>query len=366
MQIAGYSFSDALNALLPAIARADWLALYLIWGTVVFAAIVTFWQIRKEPGGLRAFLRHCLPPGVLTHKSARADLLFWLSRRIFMPLLVVPLGLSTITAGYAAYSLLSLIFGPVAHTGPASTLTLCAFTLSMVIAYDLSYYVYHYLCHTVPMLWELHKVHHSAQVMVGVTKDRVHPLDEVLNRWWNGLIPGVTYGIWLFFALDPIELTVFGVSAYTIRNLLMMDVVRHTHLEMSYGKWLNKIFLCPYWHQLHHSIEPRHYNRNYGLLLSVWDELFGTIAVPEPGEHFTFGLANGEHDEYQSLTRLHVVPVVKIWGLASDWMRRHVPLGHAGGSPDGTLQKLSAEGDFAMASTADVAAGGKHPGLESR
>ena len=163
-----------------------------------------------------------------------------------MPLFVAPLALSTVTAGYASYSLLTLIFGPATHAGPASTLILCAFTLSMVIAYDLSYYVYHYLCHTVPMLWELHKVHHSAQVMVGITKDRVHPLDEVLNRWWNALIPGFTYGIWLFFAVDPVELTVFGVGAYTIRNLLMMDVVRHTHLEMSYGKWLNRVFLCPY------------------------------------------------------------------------------------------------------------------------
>jgi sterol desaturase/sphingolipid hydroxylase (fatty acid hydroxylase superfamily) len=338
MQIAKFSFSDVLGAFWSPDTHTDRLALYLVWGTVAFAAFVTFWQTQKAEGGFRSFLRHCLPPGILTHKSARADVLFWLSRRIFMPLLVVPLGLSTVTAGYASHSLLALIFGPAAHTGPASTLILFAFTVSMVIAYDLSYYIYHYLCHTVPMLWELHKVHHSAQVMVGVTKDRVHPIDEILNRWWNGLIPGVTYGIWLFFAVDPVELTVSGVSAYTIRNLLMMDVVRHTHLEMSYGKWLNRIFLCPYWHQLHHSIEPRHYNRNYGLLLSVWDELFSTLAIPEPGEHFIFGLANNEHDEYQSLTRLHVIPVVKVWGLARTWTHRHLALGRSALTREGKVR----------------------------
>jgi sterol desaturase/sphingolipid hydroxylase (fatty acid hydroxylase superfamily) len=43
---------------------------------------------------------------------------------------------------------------------------------------------------------------------------------------------------------------------------------------MSYGKWLNRVFLCPYWNQLHRSIDRRHYNRNYGLMLLVWDELF--------------------------------------------------------------------------------------------
>jgi sterol desaturase/sphingolipid hydroxylase (fatty acid hydroxylase superfamily) len=148
--------------------------------------------------------------------------------------------------------------------------------------------------------------------MVGVTKDRVHPLDEILNRWWNGLIPGLTYGVWLFFAVDPVELTVFGLSAYFIRSLLMMDVVRHTHLKLSYGKWLNCILLCPHYHQLHHSIDPAHYNRNYGLLLSVWDRLFGTLSVPQPDESFVFGLANQEHDAYQSLLRLHLVPLRRI------------------------------------------------------
>ena len=326
MHIAGFTIADMMAPARLALSGPDRIALYLVWTTIVFAAFFTYWQSPRAPGGIRGFFRHCIPPGILTNPSARADFLFWLSRRLFMPLLVIPLGLSTATAGYAAYTLLALIFGPATHAGPASTPTLVAFTVSMVVAYDFSYYLYHRLCHTVPVLWELHKVHHSARVMVGVTKDRVHPLDELLNRWWNGLIPGFTYGIWLFFAVDPVELTVFGISAYLIRDLLMMDVVRHTHMEMSYGPWLNRIFLCPYYHQLHHSVEPRHYNRNYGLLLSVWDRLFGTLTVPEPNQHFTFGLSNNEHAEYQSLTRLHVLPLIKIYRLGRGWVRRHLAL----------------------------------------
>ena len=326
MHIAGFTISDMMTPARFALSGPDQIALYLVWTTIIFAAFFTYWQSSWSPGGIRGFFRHCIPPGILTNPSARADFLFWLSRRLFMPLLVIPLGLSTATAGYAAYTLLALIFGPATHAGPASTPTLVAFTVSMVVAYDFSYYLYHRLCHTVPVLWELHKVHHSARVMVGVTKDRVHPLDELLNRWWNGLIPGFTYGIWLFFAVDPVELTVFGISAYLIRDLLMMDVVRHTHMEMSYGPWLNRIFLCPYYHQLHHSVEPRHYNRNYGLLLSVWDRLFGTLTVPEPNQHFTFGLSNNEHAEYQSLTRLHVLPLIKIYRLGRGWVRRHLAL----------------------------------------
>src|SRR4051812_6792504 len=83
------------------------------------------------------------------------------------------------------------------------------------------------------------------------------------------MIPGLTYGVWLFFALDPVEVTVFGLSAYTIRGLLMMDVVRHTHLGMSYGRWLNQVFLCPHYHQLHHSVDPRHYRATCKITLTA-------------------------------------------------------------------------------------------------
>jgi sterol desaturase/sphingolipid hydroxylase (fatty acid hydroxylase superfamily) len=334
MTIAGFSSSDFLASLQTSAFDHDWTALLLIGGTIAFAAVLTYRQTQEAEPGLRGFFRHCLPPGTLTHPSARADFLFWLSRRIFIPLFVLPLAISTVTAGYTAYHVLTLAFGPATHAGPASSTMLCVFTLTMLLAYDLSYYTYHYTAHHVPLIWELHKVHHSAQVMVGVTKDRVHPLEELLNRWWDGMIPGLTYGIWLFFALDPVEVTVFGLSAYFLRSVLMMDVVRHTHLRMSYGPWLNTLFLCPHYHQLHHSVDPRDYNKNFGLLLSVWDRMFGTLAVPAPGQHFTFGLSNNEHAEYQSLLRLHVVPIRKIHAMVSGWIRRQVDAAHGGARPD--------------------------------
>jgi sterol desaturase/sphingolipid hydroxylase (fatty acid hydroxylase superfamily) len=290
------------------------IAILLLWATVLFAGVVTY--IRANPGhwSFRDFIRHFLPAGTFRHPSARADFLFWLSRRIFMPLLVAPLVISTVAAGQFAYWLLSTIIGPPSHTvGPAGPAMLVAFTATMLLAYDLSYYLYHRMQHQIPILWELHKVHHSAQVMIGVTKDRVHPIDEIMNRWWDGLIPGLCYGIWLFFALDPVEVTVFGLNVYLLRNIiLMMDFVRHTHLKLSYGRPLDAILLSPHYHQLHHSIAEKHWDKNFGLGLSIWDRLFGTLVVPEPDEDFVFGLTENEHDEYQSLYKLHVVPLKKI------------------------------------------------------
>jgi sterol desaturase/sphingolipid hydroxylase (fatty acid hydroxylase superfamily) len=98
-----------------------------------------------------------------------------------------------------------------------------------------------------------------------------------------------------------------------MRNvLLMMDFVRHTHFKLSYGRWLNAVLLCPHYHQLHHSVARKHWDKNFGLTLSIWDRVFGTLVIPEPGEDFEFGLMHNEADEYQSLYRLHVLPLKKI------------------------------------------------------
>jgi sterol desaturase/sphingolipid hydroxylase (fatty acid hydroxylase superfamily) len=293
---------------------ANGIAILLLWASVLVAGVVTY--IHANPGtwSARHFLRHMFPPTILRSESARADFLFWLSRRVFMPLFVIPLAISTVMAGHFAYWVLTLIFGAPSHPPhPAGPVLLVAFTVSMLVAYDLSYYIYHRLQHAVPILWELHKVHHSADVMVGVTAVRVHPLDELMNRWWDGLIPGLCYGIWLFFALNPVEVTVFGLNVYMLRNtIVMMDFVRHTHLKLRFGKYLDYVLISPHYHQLHHSVARKHWDKNFGLALGIWDRIFGTMVEPEPGEDFVFGLMGDESREYQSLYRLHVVPLQKI------------------------------------------------------
>lgn len=295
---------------------ANGAAMLLLWATILLAGIVTYIRTNPETWSVRDFVRHLFPSIIFHSPSARADFLFWLSRRIFMPLLVLPLAISTVAAGKFAFWVLTLVFGMPAHReANAGPWILVAFTITMLLAYDLSYYLYHRLQHKVPILWELHKVHHSAEVMIGVTRDRVHPLDEIMNRWWDGLIPGLCYGIWLFFVLDPVEVTVFGLNVYMLRNtILMMDFVRHTHLKFSFGKHLDAVLLSPHYHQLHHSVAEKHWDKNFGLGLSVWDRMFGTLVAPEPDEDFVFGLQHNEAAEYQSLYRLHVVPLKKMAG----------------------------------------------------
>src|SRR3984885_8998910 len=93
--------------------------LAIFWSIFAFAAVFTYFQMPR-PRSIRGLFGHVLPQATLRHPSARADFLFWLSRRIFMPLLVLPTVFSTVAAGHVAYSLLASVLGPPAHAAGAA------------------------------------------------------------------------------------------------------------------------------------------------------------------------------------------------------------------------------------------------------
>jgi sterol desaturase/sphingolipid hydroxylase (fatty acid hydroxylase superfamily) len=293
----------------------------LLLATALGSALYVYWKT-VERKTLREFFEFLVPHDIITHPSAKADFLFWVTKRAVTPFLMFPAGAVFVGAmGYATHQALGGAFGINAPLlGEPGALTIVVFTITMLLAYDISYYTYHWAQHKFPFLWELHKVHHSAEVMVGITKDRVHPVDELMNRAWDGVIAGFFFGLWTLISLNPVEATIFGINVYVIRNILMMDFVRHTHLKISFGP-LNSIVLCPHYHQLHHSADPKHYDKNFGLLFSFWDRWFGTLAVPEKDESFTYGLMEREGREYRSLWGLWILPLQKMGGHILRWLR---------------------------------------------
>lgn len=314
--------------LVNAVTGENGITLLILFATAFISALVAYWRT-VEDKSFADFFSFALPKEVILHPSARADLLFYITKRLLMPLLLIPAGIVFVAlVGLGTNQLISFVFqihGPLLQ-GPTPWWELVLFTISMLIAYDISYYLYHVAQHKIPFLWELHKVHHSAEVLVGITKDRVHPLDDLMNRAWDGVIPGICFGVWSVIALDPVELTVFGINVYAMRNLLMMDFVRHTHYKISFGP-LDNYILSPHWHQLHHSADPRHYDKNFGLLLSVWDRMFGTAFVPDPNEEMKFGLLDRDKDDYQSLFGLYLLPLKKMGEHIARWLgRRPAPV----------------------------------------
>ena len=65
-------------------------------------------------------------------------------------------------------------------------------------------------------------------------------------------------------------------------DIVAITWIRHWHTRMYHSNirtnlgWLRYIFVTPQSHRVHHSIEPRHHDTNFGLTFSLWDQLFGT------------------------------------------------------------------------------------------
>src|SRR6185503_10340022 len=184
-----------------------------------------------------------------------------------------------------------------------------AYTIFFFVAYDFGRFVAHSLLHDVRILWEFHKVHHSAEVLTPMTTFRAHPIDLAVMYW----VPTVTTGVvtWLFHRFVDA-----GIGFYTFLGLHivmwlgnLIGNLRHWQVWLSYGQTLNRWLISPAHHQLHHSAEPRHWGCNRGFELAIWDRLYGTLYVPSnQPETFRMGLGDGTDGKWNTLGRMYLWP----------------------------------------------------------
>ena len=98
-------------------------------------------------------------------------------------------------------------------------------TLALFLAYEFGYWLDHYLKHRVPALWELHKVHHSANVLTPLTVFRLHPLDALIFSNILALATGITNGAVNYafgkpitmFSIDEMRTSVAGSMLQPVR-----------------------------------------------------------------------------------------------------------------------------------------------------
>ncbi|HEX4966801.1 MAG TPA: sterol desaturase family protein [Thermoanaerobaculia bacterium] len=127
---------------------------------------------------------------------------------------------------------------------------------------DFLFWASHYIRHKVRVLWYFHAVHHSQKELNFFTEYHVHPLDDVF-LYTLGFIP-----------LFMVQSSFVEIAAVTwIRS--WQTRFYHSNIRTNLG-WLRYVFVTPQSHRVHHSIEPQHHDRNFGLMFSIWDHLFGT------------------------------------------------------------------------------------------
>ena len=277
----------------------------------VFTTFIASSQIRSFQG----LWAHLIPSGIFSHPSVRADFIFYATKRLLKLVWLFPAGLSAVSIGVVVHrGLMGALAIDQPPSGPGSPWLVALFTVSMLLTHDFSYYLYHRALHQFPALWEFHKVHHSAEQMVGTTDERTHPIDDLMFYTWEGLVVGILFGVWMFF-LPNLEVVIFGLNAVLLSKILSFGYARHLPYKLSFG-WLNGFLNCPHYHQLHHSTNPEHFDKNFGLNLIIWDRLFGTVAIPKPDEDFTYGLGTDETKEYYSVFRLYSLPLINLTAMA--------------------------------------------------
>ena len=161
-------------------------------------------------------------------------------------------------------------------------------------------------------LWEFHKVHHSAPVMVPLTASRVHFLEKIVGRLVDLVLLGAYAGIfWYACGGEISRYTLFGVTYLVFIFNALASNQRHSHVWLSFGPRLEHILSSPAQHQIHHSDAPRHFHKNFGTNLSIWDWMFGTLYVTSASpETLRFGTAEQDSHRYLTLYSLILMPFV--------------------------------------------------------
>lgn len=284
------------------------------WVSLVVGAAITF-LVRSDhgqPRTFRGFVRFFLPPEIVKRKSCRIDAVFWVVNRITTPLIITPLLLGSAFCSALTYRELSTLFGPHAQH-PESWLLWASIATIAIIAADFATFYTHYLDHKIKVMWQFHKVHHAADFLIPITNKRFHPVQQLFDNAGVALTTGVALGACAYvFSLPIYDNTIIGIDAYFLVNALSFYHLRHSHIPMSYGR-LEKWLLSPAQHQLHHSREDRHWDKNFGLFLSVWDRMFGTLLYSEPPGSYQLGLPGHEGRDFQSVWQLYTTPFVNIW-----------------------------------------------------
>jgi sterol desaturase/sphingolipid hydroxylase (fatty acid hydroxylase superfamily) len=88
--------------------------------------------------------------------------------------------------------------------------------------------------------------------------------------------------------------------------------LRHSHIWLAWPGFAGYLLGSPAYHQIHHSYDECHINKNLGFLFSVWDWLHGSLYMPREHEDLHFGLGDGTEPEYSSVLRLDYLPFLRL------------------------------------------------------
>jgi sterol desaturase/sphingolipid hydroxylase (fatty acid hydroxylase superfamily) len=186
-------------------------------------------------------------------------------------------------------------WGLFAHNGLASWIEIAL----TVVVLDAAIYAQHAAFHHVPLLWRLHRMHHADLELDVTTGLRFHPIEIALSF-------AIKLGVIAALGAQPLGVLVFEV----LLNATSMFNHANVRMPAALDRGLRWLVVTPDMHRVHHSIERRETDSNFGFNLPWWDRLFRTYrAQPAAGhEGMTIGLPAFRSVEELRLLRMLAQP----------------------------------------------------------
>ena len=176
------------------------------------------------------------------------------------------------------------------------------------LANDLAYYWMHRAQHAIPWWWALHSMHHSQRRVNCWTNARVSWLDVVLESCLLATV-GLLMGV------DA------GQFALLVLLTELVQYLAHTNTRLGFGKILDHLIITPRFHRLHHMLvdpaRPMLHNCNYGQVLAIWENLFGTALYGEPPSANGVGDPRVDADNGRGMIAMQWFALRRFWGAFS-------------------------------------------------
>ena len=290
----------ALEYLIDPNKRIFWL--YLI--SSIILAILYFYFSKKNT-------RVIMSSKLWLHPSAKLDYYYFFISYFINIFLLVPFIISAKTIAFSVNKFLYAQFDYFENEFFSYGEIVFLYTITLFLVSDFTRYWLHRFLHTIPFLWEFHKVHHSAKVLTPITFYRVHPIENFLFGLRYSLSVGFVTGIFVYFFGAMIDIyAVVGVNVFLFVFSVFGANLRHSHVPFSYPRILEKWLMSPKQHQIHHS--RKHFDKNYGGFISIWDKMFGTLKLSNEVLVMKFGLRKNQMNDYSSLKSLIFRPFINL------------------------------------------------------
>ena len=175
-----------------------------------------------------------------------------------------------------------------------------------VMLFDFVSYLFHRMAHKLPLIWRLHRVHHSDTNLDASSNFRGHPIEFI---FWFGPSNIIAAGI-------------FGLSGWSLAvyYLIITPLFFLEHSNLKFPLWLDKtvglIFTTPNMHKLHHEQDQYYTDSNYADIFILWDRIFGTFKYKPPSQ-ITFGLKEFDEDKKQTFWYLLKSPFINMGRVSS-------------------------------------------------